>query len=72
MRSIIRLLDDVSDAPDRYKMLATIMFIDMGNWKKDEKDLANIKRLMDNSERRLTQARGGKVTQEIQRRSSSP
>lgn len=68
MRSIVRLLDDVSDAPDRYKMLATIMFIDMGNWKRDEKDLANIKRLMDNSERRLTQARGGKVTQEIQKK----
>ena len=68
MRSIIRLLDDVSDAPDRYKMLATIMFIDMGNWKRDEKDLANIKRLMDNSERRLTQARGGKVTQDIQKK----
>ena len=29
MRSIVRLIDDVSDAPDRYKMLATIMFIDM-------------------------------------------
>jgi len=68
MRSIVRLLDDVSDAPDRYKMLATIMFIDMGNWKRDEKDLANIKRLMDNSERRLTQSRGGKVTQEIQKK----
>jgi len=68
MRSIVRLLDDVSEAPDRYKMLATIMLIDMGNWKRDEKDLANIKRLMDNSERRLTQARGGKVTQEIQKK----
>ena len=68
MRSIVRLLDDVSEAPDRYKMLATIMLIDMGNWKRDEKDLANIKRLMDNSERRLTQARGGKVTQDIQKK----
>lgn len=68
MRTVVRLLDDVSDAPDRYKMLATIMFIDMGNWKRDEKDLANIKRLMDNSERRLGQARGGKVTQDIQKK----
>ena len=68
VRTITRLLDDVADAPDRYKMLATIMFLDMGNWKKDEKDLSNIKRLMDNSERRLSQARGGKVTQDIQKK----
>jgi len=68
MRSIVRLLDDVPEAPDRYKMLATIMFLDMGNWKKDEKDLSNIKRLMDNSERRLTQSRGGKTTQDIQKK----
>jgi hypothetical protein len=68
LRSIVRLLDDVADAPDRYKMLATIMFLDMQQWKKDEKDLSNIRRLMDNSERRLTQARGGKVTQDIQKK----
>jgi hypothetical protein len=68
MRSIVRLIDDVPDAPDRYKMLATIMFLDMGNWKRDEKDLANIKRLMDNSERRLGQARAGKITQDIQKK----
>lgn len=68
MRSIVRLLDNVSETPDRYKMLATLMFVDMGNWKKDEKDLANIKRFMDNSERRLSQARGGKVTQDIQKK----
>jgi hypothetical protein len=68
LRSIVKLIDDVTDAPDRYKMLATMMFLDMGNWKKDEKDLANIKRLMDNSERRLAQARGGKTTQDIQKK----
>ena len=68
LRSIVKLIDDVSDAPDRYKMLATIMFLDMGNWKKDEKDLSNIRRLMDNSERRLDQARGGKITQDIQKK----
>ena len=68
MRSIVRLMDDVSDAPDRYKMLAAMMFVDMGNWKKDEKDLANIRRLMDNSERRLDLSRGGKVTQNIQKK----
>ena len=68
VRSIVKLIDDVADAPDRYKMLATMMFIDMGNWKKDEKDLANIRRLMDNSERRLAQSRGGKITQDIQKK----
>jgi len=68
LRSIVSLIDDVTDAPDRYKMLATIMFLDMGNWKKDEKDLSNIRRLMDNSERRLSQSRGGKTTQDIQKK----
>ena len=67
-KTIIRLLDDVQDAPDRYKMLATIMFIDMQAWKKDEKDLSNIVKLMDNSERRLDLGRGGKITQEIQKK----
>ena len=53
MRTIVRLLDDVAGAPDRYAMLGRIMFVEMATWKKDEKDLSNIRRLMDNSERRL-------------------
>jgi hypothetical protein len=68
MRSIVRLLDDVADAPDRYAMLGRILFVEMATWKKDEKDLANIRRLMDNSERRLGHARGGKATQDIQKK----
>jgi len=68
IKSIVRLLDDVADAPDRYKMLATIMFIDMQGWKKDEKDLSNIVKLMDNSERRLALDRPGKITQDIQKK----
>jgi len=68
MRTIVRLLDDVSDAPDRYTMLGRIMFVEMATWTKDEKDLSNIRRLMDNSERRLGQARGGKTTQDIQKK----
>jgi len=68
MKTIVRLLDDVQDAPDRYKMLATVMFFDMQSWKKDEKDLSNIVKLMDNSERRLDLGRGGKITQEIQKK----
>jgi len=67
-KTIIRLLDDVVDAPDRYKMLATIMFVDMSGWKKDEKDLSNIVKLMDNSERRLDLGRGGQITQDIQKK----
>jgi len=67
-KTIVRLLDDVADAPDRFKMLATIMFFDLQSWKKDEKDLSNIVKLMDNSERRLDLGRGGKITQDIQKK----
>lgn len=68
MRSIVRLLDDVADAPDRYTMLGRIMFVEMATWARDEKDLSNIRRLMDNSERRLDQSRAGKITQDIQKK----
>src|SRR5262249_10638696 len=66
--SIARLLDDVADCPERYKMVATLMYLDMQGWKDDEKDLNNIAKLMDNSERRLDLARGGPKTQEIQKK----
>ncbi len=66
--SVIRLLDDVTDAPDRYKMVATLMYFDIQNWSKDPKDLANIGKLMDNSGRRLDLTRGGTTTQDIQKK----
>ncbi len=66
--SIVRLLDDVGDAPDRYKVVATMMFFDLQQWSKDDKDLTNIGRLMDNSGRRLDLAKGGPQTQEIQKK----
>ncbi len=66
--SLTRLLDDTSDTPDRYKMVATLMFFDLQNWSKDEKDLGNIGKLMDSSGRRLDLARGGQTTQDIQKR----
>ncbi len=66
--SIARLLDDVGDAPDRYKMVATLMFFDMQSWKDDDKDLGQIAKLMDNIERRLDQSRGGPKTQELQKK----
>ena len=66
--SIVKLLDDVSDTPSRYTMVATLMFFDMQNWAADPKDLTNIERLMDNSGRRLDLARGGEKTQDIQKK----
>jgi hypothetical protein len=68
VNSITRLLDDVADTPDRYRMVATLMFFDIQNWSPDQKDLANIGRLMDNSGRRLDLARGGPQTQDIQKK----
>lgn len=66
--SIVKLLDDVADAPDRYKMVATLMFFEMQAWSADPKALSNIGRLMDNSGRRLELARAGEKTQDIQKK----
>jgi hypothetical protein len=63
--TIIRLLDDVVDAPERYKMVAALMHFDMMTWK--DKDLGAIARKMDNVERRLELARGGPETQKQQK-----
>jgi hypothetical protein len=64
-RSIARLLDDVADVPERYRAVGALMLLDMLTWR--EKDLNWIARKMDNSGRRLELARGGPVTQKIQR-----
>lgn len=66
--SVLRLIDDVADAPDRYKRIAIEMFFEMQHWSPDPKDLSNIERLMDNSGRRLELARGGDKTQSIQKK----
>jgi hypothetical protein len=66
--SVVRLIDDVQDAPDRYKRIGIEMFFEMQNWSPDPKDLTNIERLMDNSGRRLELARGGEKTQVIQKK----
>jgi len=66
--TIARMIDDVADTPDRYKMVATLIYFDMQNWSADRNDLSNIGRLMDNSGRRLDLARGGKETQDIQKK----
>ena len=65
--SIVKLLDDVADAPDRYKMVATLMFFDMQNWAAEPGHISNIVKLMDNSRRRLELARAGEKTQDIQK-----
>jgi hypothetical protein len=64
-RSIARLLDDVADVPERYKAVGALMLLDMLTWR--EKDLNWIARKMDNSGRRLQLARGGPITQKIQK-----
>jgi hypothetical protein len=64
-RSIIGLLEDVADVPDRYRMVAALMYQDMVSWR--QKDLGDIVRKMDNIERRLELARGGPQTQKIQK-----
>ena len=63
--SIARLLDDVTDAPERYQTVAALMIFDMLTWR--DKDLAEIARKMDNIDRRLQEARGGNKTQEIEK-----
>lgn len=64
-RSIVGVLEDVADAPERYKVVSVLMSADMKNWK--DKDLGEIARKMDNIERRLDLSRGGPKTQKIQK-----
>lgn len=64
-QSILRLLDDVADAPERHKMVAALMHFDMQSWK--DKDLGWIARKMNNIERRLDLTRGGPKTQKMQK-----
>jgi hypothetical protein len=64
-RSIVRLLDDAVDVPDRYKVVSVLMAFDMQSWK--QKDLGEMARKMDNIERRLELSRGGPHTQKIQK-----
>jgi hypothetical protein len=63
--TIIRLLDDATEVPERYKTVAVLMAFDMQAWR--EKDLSDIARKMDNIERRLELARGGPKTQKMQK-----
>ena len=64
-KSVVGLLEDVSESPERYKFVGLLMLHDMGTWR--DKDLGEIARKMDNIERRLELARGGPHTQKIQK-----
>jgi len=64
-KSIDRLLVDVGDSPERYRMVAALMHFDMLAWQ--EKDLGWIARKMGNIQRRLDLKRGGKDTQKQQK-----
>jgi len=64
-RSIARLLDETPDCPERYKLVASLIALDMQSWR--GKDLGWIARKMDNIERRLELSRGGPQTQKIQK-----
>jgi len=63
--SIDRLLVDVADGPERYRMVGALMHFDMLTWQ--DKDLGWIARKMDNVQRRLDLKRGGKQTQKMQK-----
>jgi len=63
--TIARLLDDVADVPERYKMVAALMHFDMLTWQ--DQDLGWVSRKMDIIQRRLNLTRGGEKTQKIQR-----
>jgi hypothetical protein len=65
-RTILRLLDDVVDAPERYKMVAAMMHFDMTSWQ--DKDLSWVERMQKNIERRLDLSRGGPITQDMQKK----
>jgi hypothetical protein len=64
-RTISRLIEDSIGTPDRYKTVGALMLLDMQTWK--DKDLGSIARKMENIERRLDLARGGPVTQKLQK-----
>lgn len=63
--TITRLLDDVVDAPERYRMVGALMHLDMLTWQ--DKDLGWISRKMNIVKDRLEINRGGKKTQKIER-----
>lgn len=68
LRSLAQLLDDVLDAPERYRNVGAIMVFDITRWGGTDlgSELDHVRRLMQQVERRLDLSRGGKKTQGIQ------
>ncbi len=65
LNSLDRLLQDVPELPERYRMLGLLLAYDLSTWR--DKDLAWISRKMEILQRRLEVSRGGKKTQKIQK-----
>lgn len=65
LKTCARLIDDMPEAPDRYRQVTVLMYLDMHSWK--AKNLGEIARLMKRSEDRLELARAGSKTQAIQK-----
>jgi hypothetical protein len=63
--SVLRLLDDVLDAPERYRMVAALMHFDMLAWQ--DRDLGWVSRKMGVIRDRLELTRGGEKTRKMQR-----
>jgi hypothetical protein len=63
--SILRLLEDVTDSPERYRQVAALMSFDMMTWQ--DKDLDWVSRKMGIIHNRLELNRGGQNTQKIQK-----
>jgi hypothetical protein len=63
--AVLRLLEDVSDAPERYRMVAALMQFDMLTWQ--DNDLGWVSRKMGVIADRLDIVRGGEKTRKMQK-----
>jgi len=63
--AILRLLEDVTDSPERYRMVAALMHFDMLTWQDD--DLGWVSRKMNVIADRLEINRGGEKTRRMQK-----
>jgi hypothetical protein len=64
-QAVLRLLEDVSDAPERYRMVAALMQFDMLTWQ--DNDLGWVARKMGVIADRLDIVRGGEKTRKMQK-----
>jgi hypothetical protein len=64
-QSILRLLEDATDSPERYRQVAALMRVDMMSWQ--DKDLEWVSRKMGIIQNRLELTRGGDKTKKLQK-----